>query len=86
MAGLIDDITRNMVDRTGGMITGISSIVEQDSQTVLLRRFKRSYGNLSVEETIGIRDSLGHKKAEQEPCRICRIMATEEYRLAQEQD
>ena len=84
--GLIDDVVRDIADLAGGAITNVSRIVEQDSQHVLLRRFRRSYPKLSIEETIGIRDSLGHTKAEQRPCRICRIMATEEYRLAQEQD
>ena len=80
----IDDLVLDISDRTGGAITGISNLVEQDTRTVLLRRFRRSYRNLSVEEVIGIQNTLGHTKAEQKPCKVCQIMATEEFHLAED--
>lgn len=84
--GLIDDIVRDISDITSGTMSGISDIVEQDSQAILLRRFRKTYPKLTVEETIGVRDSLGHTSAEAKPCKTCRIMAVEEFRLGQEQE
>ena len=82
----IDDMVTDVADRAGGAFTAISRMVEQDTRTVLLRRFRRSYGKLTLNETIDIRDMLGHTKVEQRPCKVCRIMATEEFRRSQLED
>lgn len=86
MGTFIDDAVTDITGRISGAMEGMYRLVEQDSKVALLRRFRRSYGKLSVGEIMGIRDTLGHAQGEQQPCKVCRIMATEEFRLSQEQE
>lgn len=62
----------------------VLSLSHQNSRDVLLRRFSRGYGKLNVEEIVQLRQALGHRDDESDPCKVCRIIARKEYDLAED--
>lgn len=82
----IDQMVADISERAGGAMESIRNTVQTDSREVLLRRFRKGYGKLTLEETLAIRDTLGHQDAEGSPCKTCRIMAQEEFRIMKEQE
>lgn len=81
---IIDDLAKGMADRAGGAIAGMTNLISDSTDTVLMRRLRVSYPKLAMEEVLAIRDSLGHEHAEARPCKTCRMMAQQEFDLAED--
>ena len=55
-----------------------------DADKSLLRRIRRDYDKLSLEETLQVAGALGHRNTEEDPCDICKLMAQKEFELSED--
>lgn len=81
MATFLDDISADISDRFGGVVTQIEELMESNNGDALFRRFQKSYAKLQVEDIMAVQNSMGHTEGEETPCKVCREMARQELRL-----
>jgi len=77
----LDDISSDLADRFGGVVTQIEELMESNGGDALFRRFQKSYARLGVEDIMAVQNSMGHREGEEKPCKVCREMAKQELRL-----
>lgn len=81
MATLMDELSKDMADRFSGAVKTVEELMDSNSGDVLFRRFKQNYARLSVEDIVAVQKSLGHADSEENPCKVCREMASQELAL-----
>lgn len=84
MAPFVDDIVADLSELVRGSVKSVEDMISEDTDAVLLRRLKRHYATLSLEEVVAIRDLLGHGDGENTPCPTCRFMARSEVEMLED--
>lgn len=85
MTGFFDDIADEISPIIKAAMAEVQEFLHSDGRDSLMRRFQAKYGILSIDDIASIQDALGHQDGEADPCRVCKIMATKEVQMAQEE-
>lgn len=81
--GLIEDLVEDVVSSFGGLKEQIVDDLAGNHDEMLLRRLRNNYDNIPVPALEAIRDNLGHERGEEKPCRACKVIADEEFKLSE---
>jgi len=84
MNRLLDFVAAEIVQMVGGSIDEVVNQVAQGGEETLLRRLRKNYDNLSIEDITAIQQAAGHQMGEQKPCKVCRLLAQEEFKRAED--
>ncbi len=85
MAGFFEGMSDEISPIVIAALEEVREFTRSGGHENLLRRFQRQYDTLSIEDIAEIQIALGHQDGEENPCRICQIMATKEVQLSQEE-
>ena len=84
MPRIIDEMATEMAEVLNGAASSILNMFEDDSNRILLRRFRKHYDTLSLEDIVAIRMAIGHEFDENSPCKVCQIVARKEFELQED--
>ncbi|KKK49077.1 hypothetical protein LCGC14_3138710 [marine sediment metagenome] len=85
MPGFFEDMAGDLSPIVRAAMREVNEFFHSDGYESLMRRFQRQYGTLSIDDIAQIQGALGHEDSEETPCRVCKIMATKEVQLDQEE-
>lgn len=77
----IDGVAQELMRVIGPGINLVLETATQQSDNILLRKFKQNYDKLTLEEIQAVEQVLGHSDSENAPCYVCRIIARKEWEL-----
>lgn len=84
MVSFIDEIMNQVVDTMTEGMNFVGDDLRHNADKTLLRKLDRHYDTLSLEDTLQIWDSLGHRSDETPPCKVCKLIAQKEHDLAED--
>ncbi len=84
MPNFIDEVISSVSDIMSEGMSFVEDDLRHDADKTLLRKLDRHYGTLSLEDTLQIWDTLGHRADETPPCKVCKLIASKEHDLAED--
>ncbi len=83
MPSFIEDITNQVVELVGAGMGFVDDEVAGDVTKSILKKLRKNYATMSLEETLQIWDSMGHRSDETPPCKVCKEIAKQEFKLSE---
>lgn len=83
---LIDEVSAEISRIVQIGFLDVRERLAQDTNEILLRKFRANYAKMNLEEILAVQQVSGHEDAEKTPCKACNIMAQQELKLASEEE
>ncbi len=85
MPGFFNDMGGDLAPIVKNAMEELRQFFGSNGHDALLRRLRSQYDTLSLEQLAAIHSVLGHQDGEETPCKACKIMASKEVSLSQEE-
>ena len=82
--GLIDNLVDELAGVLGEGMDGLLNDLLPDPDESLVRQFARNYANIGVQDVQQVLQVSGHTGDEENPCKMCKIMASKTIELSED--
>ncbi len=82
--GLLDDIVEQLASVLGEGMDGLLLDLIPGPDESLVRKFRRNYANIGVQDVQQVLQVSGHTGNEEKPCQMCKIMASKTIELSED--
>lgn len=82
--GLFDGVFEELLNITEGGFGDFIENTQHDTNKRLLRKLNENYDKMTLSEVTELWDVLGHRSDEKIACPTCKVIAKNEFRLAEE--